>query len=45
MFVATLVMKKGHFARDYPIGKRRHHAHIDEDDEPTNEIFPSSPSS
>ena len=27
--------EKGHFARDCPIRKRRHHAHIVEDDEPT----------
>ena len=28
--------EKGHFARDCPIRKKRHHAHITEDDEPTN---------
>ena len=31
--------EKGHFARDCPIRKRRHHAHIVEDDERTNKIF------
>ena len=28
-----------HFARDCPIRKKRHHAHIVEDDEPTNKRF------
>ena len=28
--------EKGHFARDCPIKKKRHHAHVSEDDEPTN---------
>ena len=31
--------EKGHLERDCPIQKRRHHAHIAEDDEPTNKIF------
>ena len=31
--------EKGHFARDFLIRKRRHHAHVVEDDEPTNKIF------
>ena len=31
--------EKGHLARDCPIQKRRHHAHIVEDDEPTNKRF------
>ena len=31
--------EKGHFARDCPIGKRRHHDHIVEDYEPTNKRF------
>ena len=31
--------EKGHSARDCPIKKRRHHAHLAEDDEPTNKIF------
>ena len=31
--------EKGHFARDCPIKKRRHHAHVVEDDEPTNKRF------
>ena len=31
--------EKGHLERDCPIQKRRHHAHIVEDDEPTNKIF------
>ena len=30
---------KGHFARDCPIGKRRHHALISEENEPTNKRF------
>ena len=38
MFDAILVIK-GHFARDYPIRKKRHHAHIVEDNEPTNKRF------
>ena len=28
----------GHFARDCPIRKKSHHAHISKDDEPTNKI-------
>ena len=31
--------EKGHLARDCPIQKKRHHAHIAEDDEPTNKRF------
>ena len=31
--------EKGHFARDCPIRKSGHHAHIIEDDEPTNKRF------
>ena len=31
--------EKGYFARDCPIRKKRHHAYIVEDDEPTNTIF------
>ena len=31
--------EKGDFARDCPIQKKRHHAHIFEDDEPTNKRF------
>ena len=31
--------EKGHFARDCPIKKKRHHAHVVEDDEPKNKIF------
>ena len=31
--------EKGHFARDCPIRKRRHHSHVTEDDEPTNKGF------
>ena len=31
--------EKGHFARDCPIRERRNHAHIAEDDEPTNKRF------
>ena len=31
--------EKGHFARDFTIRKKRHHAHIVEDDEPTNKTF------
>ena len=31
--------EKGHFARDCPIRKMRHHAHSAEDDEPTNKRF------
>ena len=27
------------FSRDFPIRKRRHHAHVVEDDEPTDKIF------
>ena len=30
--------EKGHFARDYPIRKKRHHAHIAEDNEPKKMI-------
>ena len=30
---------KGHFARYCPIWKKRHHAHIVEDNEPTNKIL------
>ena len=29
----------GHFARDSLIKKKRHHAHVVEDDEPKNKIF------
>ena len=28
--------EKGHFARDYPIRKKRHYAHVAKDDESTN---------
>ena len=31
--------EKGHFTRDCPIRKRRHHAHVAQDDEPTNKRF------
>ena len=31
--------EKGHFGRDCPMRKKRCHAHIVEDDEPTNKIF------
>ena len=31
--------EKGHFAGDYPIKKRIHHAHVSEDDEPINKRF------
>ena len=31
--------EKGHFARDCPIRKKRHNAHIVEDDEPNNKMF------
>ena len=31
--------EKGHFARDCNIRKKRHRAHIVEDDEPTNKTF------
>ena len=31
--------EKGNFARDCPISKKRHHAHIVEDNEPTNKRF------
>ena len=31
--------KKGHFARYFHIRKRRHHAHVVEDNEPTNKRF------
>ena len=31
--------EKGHFVRDCPIGKRRHHAHVVEYDEPTKKRF------
>ena len=31
--------EKGHLVRECPIHKRRHDAHIVEDDEPTNKIF------
>ena len=31
--------ENGHFARDCPTRKTRHHAHVAEDDEPTNKIF------
>ena len=31
--------EKGQFARDCPIKKKRHCAHITEDNEPTNKIF------
>ena len=31
--------EKGHFARDCPIKKRRHHAHVVEDDEPAKKRF------
>ena len=31
--------EKGHFARDGPIRKKRHHAHIVEVNEPTNKRF------
>ena len=31
--------EKRHFARDCPIKKNRYHAHIVEDDEPTNKRF------
>ena len=31
--------EKRHFARDCPIRKKRHHAHISKDDEPTNKRF------
>ena len=31
--------EKGHFARDCPIWKKRCHAHVAEEDEPTNKIF------
>ena len=31
--------EKGHFARDCPIRKNRHHAHVVEDNEPTNKRF------
>ena len=31
--------ENGHFARDCPIRKRRHLAHVVEDDEPTNKIL------
>ena len=31
--------ENGHFARDYPIRKERHHAHVVKDDEPTNKRF------
>ena len=31
--------EKGHFARDCPIRKKRHHAHIAKDDEPIKKIF------
>ena len=31
--------EKGHFARDCLIKEKRHHAHIVEDDEPTNKRF------
>ena len=31
--------EKRYFARDRPIRKNRHHAHVSKDDEPTNKIF------
>ena len=31
--------ENGHFARDCPIRKKRHHGHVAEDDEPKNKIF------
>ena len=31
--------ENGHFARDCPINKRWHHAHVAMDDEPTNKRF------
>ena len=31
--------ENGHFARECTIKKKRHHAHVSEDDEPTNKIF------
>ena len=31
--------EKGHFARECPNNKKRHHSHIAEDDEPINKIF------
>ena len=31
--------EKGHFARDCPIRKKRHRAHVVKDDEPTNKRF------
>ena len=31
--------EKGHFARDCPIKKKRHHPYIAEDNEPTNKRF------
>ena len=31
--------EKGHFARDFPIKKKRHRAHVVEDDKPTNKIL------
>ena len=31
--------EKGHFARDFPINKKRHHAYVVEDNEPTNKRF------
>ena len=31
--------ENGHFARDSPIRKKRHHAHVAKDDEPTNKRF------
>ena len=31
--------EKGHFARDCPMRKKRHHYHIFQDDEPTKKRF------
>ena len=31
--------EKGHFAREFPINKKGHHAHVAKDDEPINKIF------
>ena len=31
--------EKGHFIRDHPNRKKRHHAHTAKDDEPTTKIF------
>ena len=31
--------EKGHFVRDFPIRKKRHHAHVVKDYEPTNKRF------